>query len=280
MKALRLRRRALPALAAAFASAGRAASPAGPAPLQVALAPFLSPAALLATFRPLREHLEASLQRPVQLVSARDFRALAEATRRGEHAVAQMPAHLARLAMLDWGWRMLAAPEHMVTVEVVVRSGGPVQAPADLRGRRVGLLDPLSLTATVGRRWLQTQGLEAAVRVLVQPSVNSALYALDRDEIVAFVCADSQRAGLPPSTPQQGAAVLARIGGIPGPTFIARPDLPAAEVEALRAALRDFRPDPARPMTAANSRLRPLETATLARLDEHVALARAALAAR
>lgn len=274
----RLRRRTLIAGAAAWASPGLAGARTGPA-LGVALAPFLSPAALLATFRPLREHLEASLQRPVAMFTARDFRALAEATRRGEHAVVQLPAHLARLAMVDWGWRMLAAPEQAVTVEVVVKDGGPVRSAPDLRGQRLGLLDPLSLTATVGRRWLQTEGLEAAVTVIVQPSVNSALYALDRGEIAAFVCADTQRAGLPPGTPQR-ATVLARIGGIPGPTFVARPDLPATEVEALRAALRAFRPDPARPTTAANSRLRPLEAAELARLDEHVALARAALAAR
>ena len=278
MNTLRMRRRHLPALTAALATAGRAGARGG-VPLRMALAPFLSPAALLATFRPLREHLEARLQRPVEMFTARDFRALAEATRRGEHEVAQMPAHLARLAMVDWGWRLLAAPERTVTVEVVVRDGGPVRTPAELRGRRVGLLDPLSLTATVGRRWLQGQGLDADVTVIVQPSVNSALYALDRGEIAALVCADSQRAGLPPATPQS-AVVLARIGGIPGPTYIARPDLPAAELEALLAALRSFQPDPARPFTAANSRLRPLAPDELARLDDHVALARAALAAR
>lgn len=248
------------------------------APLNVALAPFLSPAALLATFSPLRLHLERSLARPVEMVTARDFRSLMDATRGNQHDLVQLPAHLARLAMLDWGWHHVAAPAESVSVLVAVKDAGPVRAAADLRGRGIAMLDPLSLTATVGRRWLELQGLTGAVSITSMPSINSMLFALDRGEVAAFVAAETQLNSLPADTPR-GERRLAIIGGIPGPVFVARPTLPAADLTALRGAIESFRPDPAKPPTAANSPLRPLSETQLKALDGYVAIARQALAA-
>ena len=246
------------------------------APLRFALAPFLSPAALLAAFRPLREHLERALGRPVEMLTAKDFRALAESAQRGEYDVVQMPAHLARLAMVDWQFELVAAPIKPVVVVVVVKGGGPIHSGSDLRGQTVGMLDPLSLTATVGRRWLQEQGLAAQVKVLALPSVNSGLFALDRGEVAAFVAADTQIKSLPEGTPR-GETVLASIGDIPAPLYLARSDLTAIDLAALRAGAVSFKPDPSLPATVANSLLRSIEPARLARLDPLAAIARLAL---
>ena len=265
-------------LLALLALAGMAAAPARATatPLRLALAPFLSPVALLAAFRRLREHLERSLQRPVEMVTAKDFRTLVEAAQRGDYDVVQLPAHLARLAMLDWRFEQIAAPVEAVAVVVVVKAGGPVRSSADLKGKTVGMLDALSLTATVGRRWLQEQGIASEVNVLALPSVNSGLFALDRGEVAAFVAADTQLASMPAGTPR-GEGVLATIGGIPGPVWVARPGLPAIDLATLRAAMMSFTPDPARPVAAANAHLRPLEPSRLAALDPLVAIAREAL---
>jgi len=248
-------------------------------PLVIVLTPFLSPGALLAVYRPLREHLEHQLHRPVQMFTAKDFRTLAEETRRGEHAVVQLPAHLARLAMLDWDYELLAAPALAVTVVVVagVKTGGSVRCAADLRGRSVGMLDPLSLTATVGRRWLEVQGIAADVQVLHMASVNSAMFALDRNEIAAFVAADTQLAALPPGTPR-GERVLASIGDIPGPLLLAGPALPTGERAALREALESFKPDPTKALSAPNSKQVPLAESRLKALDAYAAIARQILA--
>lgn len=275
-----LQRRQLLAALAALATAGcvRAQGNGAAAPLPIVLAPFLSAASLLAAYRALREHLERTLQRPVEMLTAKDFRTLAEEARRGEHLVVQLPAHLARLAMLDWGCQLLAAPAVPATVVVGVKDKGPVRSAADLRGRSVGMLDPLSFTATVGRRWLEVQGVAAQVQIVPLASVNSALYALDRDEIAAFVAADTQLAVLPSATPR-GERVLATIGDIPGPMMLAGPSLPAAERTALRAALESFMPDASRPATAPNSRQGPLSEARLKSLDAYAAIARQALAA-
>lgn len=263
-------------LAAALALAAAPRLQAQAAPLSLALAPFLSPAALLTTYKPLRVHLETALARPVEMVTARDFRSLMEATRRNEHDVVQLPAHLARLAMLDWGWRHVGAPAEAVSVIVAVKDGGPVRAAADLRGRAIAMLDPLSLTATVGRRWMELQGMSTSVTVIPMPSINSMLFALDRGEVAAFVAAETQLNSLPADTPR-GERRLATIGGIPGPVFVARPTLTASELAAVRGAVETFQPDAAKPPTAANSPLRPLSEAQLKALDGYVAMARQAL---
>jgi phosphonate transport system substrate-binding protein len=268
------RRRSLLATLLAWAAPGWSAGP----PLRLALAPFLSPTALLTTFRPVREHLERELDRPVEMVTAKDFRALIDATRRGEHDIVQLPAHLARLAITDWRCEQLAGTVEAVDVLVLVKADGPVDGAAALKGRRAGMLDPLSLTATVGRRWLQQQGLSADVEVLALPSINSALFALDRAEVAMVVAGRTQLVNLPPSTPR-GERVLAVIGDIPGPIYVARPGLPAADLARIRAAMASFQPDPARPRSAANSPLRPLTAARLAALDPFAAIARQALAA-
>lgn len=274
-----LRRRGLlsAALAAPALLGARAVrAQAGPTPLSIALAPFLSPAALLAAFRPLREHLERRLARPVEMVTAKDFRSLCETVRTQREDVAMMPAHLARLAIADWGYQPLVATLDSFQTIVVVRRDSPVRTPADLRGAVVGTLDALSLTATVGQLWLREQGLADSVTVQTVPSINSALFSLDRGELGAVIAGDTQLAGLPPTTPRTE-RVLATVRDAPGPVYVARGSLPAIELDALRAAMIAFTPDPARPATAANARLHAVEPALLARLDPLAAIARRVL---
>ena len=161
------RRRSLIALAAWLGLAGRAAA-AADAPLRIGLAPFLSPVALLAAYRPMREQLERTLARPVEMVTAKDFAALIDATRRGDYDAVLLPAHLARLAVADWRFEPLANVNEPVIVQVLVRADGPIRRVSDLRGGKAGMLDALSLTATVGRQWLQEQGLSTSVTVVAR----------------------------------------------------------------------------------------------------------------
>ncbi len=270
------RRRGLAALAAWLGSAGAASAD---SPLRIGLAPFLSPAALMAAFRPMREHLERSLARPVEMVTAKDFVSLVEATRRGDYDAVLLPAHVARLAVADWRFEPLAHVNQPVSVQVLVRAGGPIKSVPDLRGGRAGMLDALSLTAAVGRQWLQEQGLAASVTVQVLPSINSAMIALDRGDVELVVAGASQLVALPDSTPRTE-RVLATVREIPGPVYVSHPRLAPAERAALRAALAAFRPDPSRPATTTNALLQPVTAEQLAKLEPFAAQARRALAQR
>lgn len=273
------RRRLLAAAAALGLTSAAFGQGAAPARWRLGLAPYLSPAALLEAFRPLREQLSAALGQPVDVFSARDFASLAAAVRQGEYELALLPAHVGRLALADWGWVPLAATVRATPVLMLVRDGGPVRSAADLRGRKVGMLDPLSLTAAVGTHWLKLQGLRPGEDVTLQslPSINSALYALDRDEIGAVVAAASQLRSLPPATPRSERA-LAEVHDIPGPVYLARPGLAPDALARLRTALLAYRPDPAHPVTAANTRLTPLSAADLEPVEPYAAVARQLLA--
>lgn len=273
------RRRLLAAAAAAGLPRLTHAQDAAPARWRLGLAPYLSPAALLEVFRPLREQLSTALGQPVEVFSARDFASLAAAVRQSAYELALLPAHVGRLALADWGWLPLAATVRATPVLVLVRNDGPVRSAAELRGRKVGMLDPLSLTAAVGTHWLRQQGLRPGEDVTLQslPSINSALFALDRDEVGAVVAAASQLRSLPPATPRSERA-LAEVHDIPGPVYLARPGLAPDQLARLRTALLAFRPDPAHPTTAANTALTPLSAADLERVEPYAAVARQLLA--
>ena len=267
------------AMIAALGAGAVALSPlrAAAAPLRVGLVPFMSPTVLLNAFRGVREHLERSLDRPVEMLTGKDFRSLVEATARDEYDLVLLPAHVARLAMVDWRYAPVAGTVDALNVQVLVKGNGPIRTAADLKGQSAGMLDALSLTASVGVKWLQDQGLAGDVKVQPLPSINSAMFALERDEVAMVVAGVTQLAMLPASTPRNE-RVLATIRDIPGPIYVARPGLPADDLARLRAAMAAFKPDPAQPVTASNAVLRPVSAAELAALDPFVAIARKALA--
>lgn len=277
---LRTAARLAVAATAPFTALDAAAQPAiSTATLRFGLAPFLTPAALMQSFRPWREHLERTLGQAVALYTAKDFRSQFEAMVAGEYDLAMMPAHIGAVAVADLGWQPVVRTLELIRVQLLVRDGGPVAAAADLRGRPVGMLDALALTATVGQRWLQQQGLLAAGGAQVQrlPSISSALIALQRDELAAVVAADSQLATLPPEA-QRGVRALQLLSDVPGPLVLAGPQQPAAVVARWRVALAAFQPDPARPQGVANTRLTPFDAAQIASLAGYAEVARQRLA--
>jgi phosphonate transport system substrate-binding protein len=269
------RRRWILALGAALATqAWPSLATAQDRPLRIALAPYLPAPRLMLQFRPLREHLEAQLARPVQFYTARDFRSLAEDTRSHAFDAVMLPAHLAALALSDWGYQPLSGTLSATQVLILVRRDGPVHAAADLRGRAIGTLDALSLVATVALRWLGEQGLAVgtgaqAVRVAVQPTVSSALHALARGEVAAVAVAEAQLRSLSADTPIDHAR-LVELRDIPGPAFVATPALALTDRLALSSALLSFQPDPNAPNTAANTRHHALDPAALASLRAYV----------
>jgi hypothetical protein len=105
------------------------------------------------------------------------------------------------------------------------------------------------------------------------------MIALDRGEVEAVVAGSSQLMTLSAGTPRTE-RLLASVGDIPGPVYVAHPRLAPAEVERVRAALAAYRPDASRPLATTNSVLQPVTTAQLARLEPYAAQARRALAQR
>jgi phosphonate transport system substrate-binding protein len=193
-------------------------------------------------FQPLREHLAIRLQRPVQVFTAPDFRALATDAMRGRLDLVSLPIHLARLAAIDWNHRILARTAGPpVPLLLLVLPDQPIAVPALLRGLRIGVFDPLSLTAMKLERWLLandlTPGLDVGIDVL--RSVANLLIALDRGDVQAVAVTRSIIAHL---TPKQAAQY--RVAFIYGEAdrllWLTPPSMPAAESDRVRDALLAF----------------------------------------
>lgn len=262
------RRRALGLLAAAALPRARAAD----APLRVGLPPFLPASTMLATFRPLREHLARTLQRPVETYTARDLDTHVRSMRSDPLDLSLVPPHVARLAASEWGFAVVAATLQSTTVLIVVHRDSTLREVADLKGRALAVFDRVAMPHAVARQWLAAQRIDPQrdLRFVPWVSVSNAMHALARGDVAAVVLAASQLDAL--DAEAAGAVrVLAEAGTMPGPMYVARPGLPAAQVDSLRRAMLAFAPDPALPATVANTRLQAPDAAALAALDAYVA---------
>jgi phosphonate transport system substrate-binding protein len=239
----RLRRTVAAAAAGAWLRAD-----ADPAALKVGLTPFLSTRALMGTYEPLRQHLASRLQRPVEFFTAPSFERLLDHARAIDQPFTMLPVHLALLAIEDWGFTLVARSrvESPLGLWQLAEAAAPWPADAasaavlqGLRGRRIGVSDPLALAAMAVARWRDDQGLAASVEVRAHANLGGALLAARRGE-VDFIGAPEAalRDALPPGAP--AARRLLTLARLPSPAFVAGPAVAAAEVAAFRAALLDF----------------------------------------
>lgn len=128
-------------------------------PLRVGIMPFNSALALLRTHQPLREHLQRSLRRQVELYTSSDyFTYLNEALDQRFDILIAGP-HFGVMAV-DKGYVPLYRYRAVLQPILVVRADSPINTVADLRGKRIGLSSRLSISSIGGARWLQEQGLQ------------------------------------------------------------------------------------------------------------------------
>ena len=238
-----------------------------PAALTVGVPPFLSAAAMLETVRPMREHLERRIGRPVEFYSARDFRALFDAARRGDHDLVVLPAPAAAVAIADWQYRPLVSLFEDTALRVMVRKDGPLRGVADLRGRRVGMLDAMSLSAVSAMQWLRGQQLQPGqdVHPVTLSSISGGVVALERDEIDALMITSVQLSMLR-GTSANAMRQLAVGPPLPAPLLLAHARLPEDQTRLLTQALLDFQPEPQRPGGVFNAPLQAVTPEMLGRV--------------
>ncbi|MBI5258972.1 MAG: PhnD/SsuA/transferrin family substrate-binding protein [Burkholderiales bacterium] len=216
--------------------AGVMATQAVARPLQVTLLPYLSTRVMLAVFDPLRQHLAEHIGRPVDFFTATSFRALAESAQRGDSPFSLLPVPLARIALADWGHRLVVRPTLDSAVQVLVpRALGLADVQA-LRGRQVATIDPLSTPSLMLQRWLVAERLAGEVTVLHLASANAAAMALGRGDVAAVVLPQGPVVEVPGLAPGE-LVVLTTLGSMLMPCFVAHPSAPAADLLALQRGL-------------------------------------------
>ena len=157
--------------------------------LQIGILPMSTTRILLKNYQPLHVYLERVLKRPVELVTAHDFRTFHFNTIEGKYDVVITAAHLGRLAQTEAGYMPLArykAPNHTL---LLVAKDQPLKSVQEIRGKVVAGIDPITLAVNETKIWLRGQGLNAGAdyALLETTTPISAAYAVKNHQSVMAI---------------------------------------------------------------------------------------------
>lgn len=127
-------------------------------PLRLGIMPFNSALALVKTHQPLRQHLETSLGRRVEIYTSTDYYTFINELLEGQFDLAIAGPHFGRMAS-ERGWVPLVRYQVDLQPVFVVSNQSDIQHFKDLRGKRIGLSSRLSISSIGGVWWLEEQGL-------------------------------------------------------------------------------------------------------------------------
>lgn len=263
------------------AAAGAQAPQPAQAPLSLGVLPNVSARVNLATYQPVREHLEKELGRSVEIGTAVDFRAYTERAIKGDFQWAVMPPNIGRMLQADAGWIPVLIYEPGVPAVLVAGAGNPSDGVDQLRGKALALANPQSLVALRGLQWLAEQGVQSGRDFQLRLAAN--------DDSLGFLIASGEAPlammsmGEFRSKPEAVRAKLRLVrefARLPGFLVMMNPALPAAEAERLRKAMVDFPRSEKAPeffRLSGFSGMRPVSEAELRPLDAFLEQTRAGL---
>ncbi|MDP1680192.1 MAG: phosphate/phosphite/phosphonate ABC transporter substrate-binding protein [Burkholderiales bacterium] len=236
--------------------------------------PYVSPSELVRYHAPLRQYLSRTLDRPVTLVTAPDFKALIERTQRGEYDIVLTAPHLGRLAQIRDGYQPVARTRHEVQGLFLARKDAGIAKPEDIKGKRIMMAEPLSIVFHMAEGLLNEHGvfLDKNATLIETKAHNNAMYAPLRDEADVGVTGFRLWEGMPPEEKDK-LVVVAATRKVPGFFVLAHQRMPAAEVERLRRALLAFEHSPEGPADYAVKSLKgfsKIDAKDLAELDPYV----------
>lgn len=129
-------------------------------PLKLGIMPFNSTLALIKAHQPLRQHLEASLGRPIEIFTAADYALFHRDSMAGIFDLLITGPHFGVMS-IDQGYVPLFHYKTSLKPIFVVGKGAGLTRIDQFRGKRIGLSNRLSVSSIVGLQWLAEHGLEA-----------------------------------------------------------------------------------------------------------------------
>ncbi|WP_341743849.1 phosphate/phosphite/phosphonate ABC transporter substrate-binding protein [Azonexus hydrophilus] len=221
-----------------------AEKPAG-TPLTLGIVPYMSTGMLLRTHAALAQSLESSLQRPVNLRTAPDYKSFFQRLRAGDYDIAITPPHYGWLAIRDHGFQPLLVHRDPIRGILVSAADQPVKNIADLRGASIAVTDRSALMAILGAQTLADEGLveNQDYQFVSAVSHSSAIHnAITGKTRAALVNATSLV--LSPPEIRQRTQVWRDLAVFPGQFYIAHARL-GEDYKAVIAALQAFERSPA-----------------------------------
>lgn len=213
-------------------------------PLEVGVVPYVSARSIVASYEPMRMHLEQALGRHVKIYTAPGFKPFFQNAESGEYDLIIIPAHFARLLQTERNFTPLVRYSAGGRGLVMTELNSPIKSLQDLQGKVIALPDRLSLASIVCMTHLKENGLQEGshFRLLDVPSFASAILAVQKNDAQAAVSAPGALAQMPPELRNSVRAVV-DTGDYINLIFLAHPRLGKTTAEQINKALRKFGDD-------------------------------------
>ena len=167
------------------------AQPATDTPLVFGFLPIVSSERLVRRFAPLVDYLSQTLDIPIRMETAPDFRKFVHRTRdEKRYDILFTAPHLYYLAHKNSGYRALVRVDRPgMKAVVVTRADSQIKSIQDLRGRRLATTDPLALATVLARSLLLDSGIDPDrdLTLVATPSHNASLLSSYRGTTDASV---------------------------------------------------------------------------------------------
>lgn len=212
-------------------------------PLKLGIMPFNSALALIKTHQPLRQHLQASLGRPIDIFTSADYFTFLNEILDGHFDLAIAGPHFGSMAM-ERGWVPLFRYKAILQPLFVVRTGSGINTLEDLRGKRIGLSSRLSISSIGGVKWLQDHGLhlDKDYRLFERSTHGAAVAAVAVGDLDAVLTTYTPLKQIPEDV-RAKVTVLPLDISVPHLMTLANPRLSKPEIQKIKQALLRFSAD-------------------------------------
>ncbi|WP_305530957.1 phosphate/phosphite/phosphonate ABC transporter substrate-binding protein [Sulfuricurvum sp.] len=156
-------------------------------PFLIGVAPHTSARIIIEMYQPLRNHLEKTLQQPVEIVTAPDFTEFARRAMAKQYDLVVTTGHQVRLLQSDAAYLPLLTYQADFRAVLLVAADSPYHRPADLAGTTVFGLSPSSLVTLWGQHWLHRNAVPNVTLSYTSASDSTVALVLKGTGSAAFI---------------------------------------------------------------------------------------------
>jgi len=204
-------------------------------PLTIGMFPYVAPAKLITHQKGLIKHLEKGLTRPINMVTAKNFKIFIQNAKKGQYDLLYSAPHLAYFLEKNLGYKRIAMTQHHIQGVFIVQKKSPYKKLTDLKGSKIAITSPLAILHQIAIAQLTKSGLTKGkdYSLNITKSHDNSIFSLFNGESDAAVTGIKIWKRLD-SSYKNGLRLLVPSDKIPGFIIMAKPDLSTNIINKLR----------------------------------------------